>query len=166
MRISFAGWEEQAKSDELALGQERGELAAAVTLVGDDLALRARRACVERRHLRPGGVEADLPSGARKQFVLYAQPPIFGSRLVIELVSGDGIVASEQVPIRSRDASVPMVGVIAERPINPLTRLILGAITEAAIDCANSDDFGATAKGYVEGLEAILNGLRPTPPCK
>ncbi|MBA3836417.1 MAG: TetR/AcrR family transcriptional regulator [Sphingomonas sp.] len=58
------------------------------------------------------------------------------------------------------------VGVIAERPINPLTRLILGAITEAAIDCANSDDFGATAKGYVEGLEAILNGLRPTPPCK
>lgn len=55
------------------------------------------------------------------------------------------------------------VGVLAKRPINPLTRLILGAITEAAIDCANSEDFAATAEGYVEGLEAIVNGLRPTP---
>jgi hypothetical protein len=62
------------------------------------------------------GVEADLPSGARKEFVLYAQPPIFGSRLIVELVSGDQSLATAEVPIRGRDASIPLVGLIAERP--------------------------------------------------
>lgn len=54
------------------------------------------------------------------------------------------------------------VGVIVKRPIDPLVRLILGAVTEAAIDCANSEDFTQAAESYLEGLEAILNGLRPS----
>lgn len=53
------------------------------------------------------------------------------------------------------------VGVIIKRPVDPLVRLILGAITEAAIDCANSENFAEAAEGYLEGLEAILTGLRP-----
>lgn len=53
------------------------------------------------------------------------------------------------------------VGVITKRPIDPLVRLILGAVTEAAIDCANSQDFAEAAESYLDGLEAILNGLRP-----
>ncbi|HVM30688.1 MAG TPA: hypothetical protein VM305_07985 [Candidatus Limnocylindrales bacterium] len=61
-------------------------------------------------------VEAELPSGARKQFVLHAQPPIFASKLVVELVDGDTAVSTRDVAIRSRDVSVPMVGLIAERP--------------------------------------------------
>ncbi len=52
-------------------------------------------------------------------------------------------------------------GVITKRPIEPLVRLILGAVTEAAIDCANSDNFAKAAESYLEGLEAIINGLRP-----
>jgi AcrR family transcriptional regulator len=55
------------------------------------------------------------------------------------------------------------LGVITKRPIEPLVGLILGAVTEAAINCANSEDFAEAAGGYVEGLEAILNGLRPAP---
>jgi AcrR family transcriptional regulator len=54
------------------------------------------------------------------------------------------------------------LGVITKRPIDPLVGLILGAVTEAAIACANSENFAEAAEGYVEGLEAILNGLRPT----
>jgi hypothetical protein len=61
-------------------------------------------------------VEADLPSGARKQFVLYGQTPIFASKLIIELVRGDTSVATHEVTIRSRDPSLPLVGLIAERP--------------------------------------------------
>lgn len=54
------------------------------------------------------------------------------------------------------------LGVITKRPIDPLVGLILGAVTEAAIACANSKNFAEAAEGYVQGLEAILNGLRPT----
>jgi AcrR family transcriptional regulator len=53
------------------------------------------------------------------------------------------------------------LGVITKRPIDPLVGLILGAVTEAAIACAYSKNFTEAAEGYVEGLEAILNGLRP-----
>ena len=54
------------------------------------------------------------------------------------------------------------LGVITKRPVDPLVGLILGAVTEAAIACANSKNFAEAAEGYVEALEAILNGLRPT----
>lgn len=53
------------------------------------------------------------------------------------------------------------VGVIVKRPIDPLVRLIMGAVTEAAIDCASSENFSEAAESYLEGLEAILNGLKP-----
>jgi hypothetical protein len=61
-------------------------------------------------------VEADLPNGARKQFVLYAQAPLFGSRLVIELVSGESVIATRDVQIRARDPYIALVGIVAERP--------------------------------------------------
>lgn len=55
--------------------------------------------------------------------------------------------------------SAMAVGLIAERPIDPLVTLMLGAITEAAIDCASRDDFGEAAETYVEALDALLRGL-------
>jgi AcrR family transcriptional regulator len=51
-------------------------------------------------------------------------------------------------------------GIIAKRPVEPLVILILGAIADAAIDCANSDDFAQAAETYLEALDAILQGLR------
>lgn len=53
------------------------------------------------------------------------------------------------------------LGVITKRPVDPLVDLILGAVTEAALACANSENFAEAAEGYIEALEAILNGLRP-----
>lgn len=54
------------------------------------------------------------------------------------------------------------LGVITKRPVDPLVDLLLGAVTEAALACANSENFAQAAEGYVAALEAILNGLRPT----
>ena len=51
------------------------------------------------------------------------------------------------------------LGAIASRPIGPLVSLILGAITEAAIDCADDDDFGGASEAYLDALEAMLRGL-------
>lgn len=58
--------------------------------------------------------------------------------------------------------SAMALGAITERPIDPLVGLMLGAITEAAIDCANKADFGEAAEAYVDALEAMLQGLRPS----
>jgi len=57
--------------------------------------------------------------------------------------------------------SAMALGAIAERPIDPLVGLILGAVTEAAIDCAQKEDFGEAADAYLEALEPMLQGLRP-----
>ncbi|MEA2677446.1 MAG: hypothetical protein QOJ81_1587, partial [Chloroflexota bacterium] len=62
------------------------------------------------------GLEIQLPTDANKEVTLYAQTQIFGSRINVELVSGDQVIASQQVQIRSHDAYSPIVAVIAERP--------------------------------------------------
>jgi hypothetical protein len=62
------------------------------------------------------GVETELPSGARQQFTLYAQTALFGSRLNIDFVTGDQVVATQQVAIKSHDAYSPIIAVVAERP--------------------------------------------------
>jgi hypothetical protein len=62
------------------------------------------------------GVAVELPNGARQQHLLYTQPPLFGSKLVVELVSGDTVIATRDVPIRSHDSYAPIVAVVAEKP--------------------------------------------------
>ena len=62
------------------------------------------------------GVEAELPSGAKQQFTLYAQTAVFGSRINVELVNGDHVLQSQQVKINSHDAYSPSAAVIAEHP--------------------------------------------------
>lgn len=62
------------------------------------------------------GVQAELANGARQRFTLYAQTALFGSRVNVDLVSGDQVLATQQVPIKSNDAYTPMVAVVAERP--------------------------------------------------
>lgn len=61
------------------------------------------------------GVEVELATGSRKQFVLYAQPPAFGT-LAVSLVSGSTTVAKRTVAIALHDASQLVVGVLAEQP--------------------------------------------------
>ncbi len=62
------------------------------------------------------GVEAHLPPDAKQAFTLYAQTAVFGSKVNVDLVSGDQTLATQQVKITSHDAYTPIVAVVAERP--------------------------------------------------
>lgn len=52
-------------------------------------------------------------------------------------------------------------GVLAEQPVEPLGRLLTGAVTEAAVACAASPDPAATGQAHVAALRSLLQGLRP-----
>jgi len=54
-------------------------------------------------------------------------------------------------------------GLIAKRPVEPLARLFIGAITEAAAACAASDDPGAVGRQHARAMQALLEGLRIRP---
>jgi hypothetical protein len=62
------------------------------------------------------GLAVELPSGARQGHILYAQPPLFGSRLHVDFVSGGQTLISSEVPIRSHEAWSPTIAIVAERP--------------------------------------------------
>lgn len=51
-------------------------------------------------------------------------------------------------------------GLIEDQPIEPLANLLLGAVTEAAVACANSKTPAATGQNYAEAFERLLTGLR------
>lgn len=62
------------------------------------------------------GIAVDLPTGARKDYVLYAQPPAFGRELSVQLVSGEQILATAKAGYTARDAAQLVVAIVAERP--------------------------------------------------
>jgi hypothetical protein len=58
----------------------------------------------------------ELPTGARQDHVVYAQPKWFGPRLVVTLVSGSSTLAEQPIDVTAVDPSTPIVAVVAERP--------------------------------------------------
>jgi len=54
-------------------------------------------------------------------------------------------------------------GLIAKQPAAPLARLLVGAVTEAAVACAGAADPAATGRVHVRALETLLAGLRLKP---
>jgi AcrR family transcriptional regulator len=51
-------------------------------------------------------------------------------------------------------------GLIGRQPIGPLSRLLLGAVTEAAAACAASDDPSTTGREHAAAFERLIQGLR------
>lgn len=51
-------------------------------------------------------------------------------------------------------------GLIANQPVEPLARLLLGAVTEAAMVCATSPSPSQSMRQYGDALERLLSGLR------
>src|SRR6185437_273827 len=51
-------------------------------------------------------------------------------------------------------------GLIAKQPVQPLARLLLGAVTEAAVASAGAADPARTGLDHVRALETVLTGLR------
>ncbi|MGZ8513490.1 MAG: hypothetical protein ACXW4H_00465 [Candidatus Limnocylindrales bacterium] len=62
------------------------------------------------------GTAVDLPTQSDKTYVLYAQPPAFGSELAVSLTQGDQTVVGAKVKFTIHDATQLMVAVVAEHP--------------------------------------------------
>ena len=45
------------------------------------------------------GTPVELATGSRKQYILYAQPPTFGGKMKVQLVSGDKVVSEATVAV-------------------------------------------------------------------
>lgn len=62
------------------------------------------------------GIAVDLPTQSDKTYLLYAQPPAFGSELEIVLASGDQKVGSTKARFSIHDTTQLVVAVVAEHP--------------------------------------------------
>jgi AcrR family transcriptional regulator len=51
-------------------------------------------------------------------------------------------------------------GLIARQPVEPLARLLLGAVTEAAVACASGGDIAKTGAEYAHAFGTLLDALR------
>ncbi|WP_342708635.1 TetR/AcrR family transcriptional regulator [Bradyrhizobium sp. B124] len=51
-------------------------------------------------------------------------------------------------------------GVIAKQPVEPLARLLLGAVTEAAVAVSAGPDTGKTGTDYARAFRSLLDALR------
>jgi hypothetical protein len=51
-------------------------------------------------------------------------------------------------------------GLIARQPVEPLARLLLGAVTEAAVACAGRSDIAKAGGEYSRAFKSLLEALR------
>lgn len=51
-------------------------------------------------------------------------------------------------------------GLIARQPVEPLARLLLGAVTEAAVACAGRADIARAGAEYARAFKALVEALR------
>lgn len=60
-----------------------------------------------------------------------------------------------------RALSVAMeAGLIAKQPVEPLARLLLGAVTEAAVACAERADIARAGAEYARAFKSLVEALR------
>ena len=62
------------------------------------------------------GTVVDLPTGSDKTYVLYVQPPAFGSDLEVALVDGDRKIETTKAKFTIHDPTQMVVAVVAEHP--------------------------------------------------
>ena len=104
--------------------------------------------------------------GAQEYFTACAEPGLGA----IILKDGPKVLGWErwrEIDLKYFGAMIPAAiraamnqGLIAGQPVEPLGRLITGAVTEAAVASAGSDDPARTGAEHVQALAAILNVLR------
>ena len=111
-------------------------------------------------------VLARLVEGSRLYFEACAKPP-YGRILLKEGPAVLGWERWREIDTRYFLAMLPMAleaamqaGLVARQPPEPLARMLTGAVTEAAVACAASDDPAATGRAYVAALARLVDGLR------
>ena len=115
------------------------------------------------RGTRGGDVLASICAGTRLYYEACSKGPV--GRIM--LGDGPAVLGWErwrQLDAQHFGAMLPRAlnaamdqGLIARQPVEPLARLLLGAITETAVAVSAQ---GEDAAGYLEALERLLEGLR------
>jgi|HubBroStandDraft_1064217.scaffolds.fasta_scaffold302748_1 AcrR family transcriptional regulator len=100
-----------------------------------------------------------VSKGAARRIVLADGPAVLGWQRWRELDDKHfgGVIPKALT-------SAMMQGLIPQQQVEPLARLLLGAITEAAFACAASPSRRATGRQYAAAFDALLAGLRPPRP--
>jgi AcrR family transcriptional regulator len=107
-----------------------------------------------------------IAAGARAYFEACARPPF--NRIILK--DGPTVLGWDrwrEIDERYFLAMLPHAveaameeGTIPRQPPGPLARLLIGAMTEAAVACAGSDDPRRTGLEHALALEGLLEGLR------
>jgi AcrR family transcriptional regulator len=107
-----------------------------------------------------------MVAGARDYFEACAEPGI--GRIILK--DGPAVLGWarwREIDERHFGGAMPRAleeamaqGLIARQPAAPLARLLLGAVTEAAVACSASDDPVTTGREHVQALTALIEGLR------
>jgi AcrR family transcriptional regulator len=87
--------------------------------------------------------------------ILQDGPAVLGWRRWREI---DEKYFSWQIPRALRTAMEQ--GVVKRQPIEPLARVLLGALFEAAVACAESDAPEQTCEQYAQATHSLIEGLR------
>ena len=107
-----------------------------------------------------------LAAGARAYFEECARPPF--EQVILK--DGPAVLGWDrwrEIDERYFLAMLPATieaamaeGLIRRQPAGPLARLLIGALTEAAVACANAVDPARTGREHARALESLLEGLR------
>lgn len=101
---------------------------------------------------------AACSSGATAQIILRDGPGVLGWarwREVDEKYFAGGIPRALARAMEDR--------LIARQPVEPLARLLLGAVTEAAMACAEEADLAAAGDDYAAAIASLIEALRRPP---
>jgi AcrR family transcriptional regulator len=98
---------------------------------------------------------AACSKGATGQIILRDGPAVLGWERWREI---DAKHFGGKFP-RALEAAME-AGLIARQPIEPLARLLLGAVTEAAVACASGGDIAKTGAEYARAFRSLLDALR------
>ena len=107
-----------------------------------------------------------LAAGSRAYFEACARPPF--DRIILR--DGPAVLGWDrwrELDERYFLSVLPMsleaamtAGLIRRQEVQPLARLLAGALTEAAVACAGSDDPATTGQAHAQALESLIEGLR------
>ncbi len=104
--------------------------------------------------------------GSRAYFAACAEPAM--GRIILR--DGPAVLGWErwrQIDSEHFGRMIPVAlaaamdqGLLPRQPVDPLARLLVGAVTEAAVACAASSDPAETGRAHVVALETVIEGLR------
>jgi AcrR family transcriptional regulator len=98
---------------------------------------------------------AACAKGATGQIILRDGPAVLGWERWREI---DAKHFGGKIP-RALQAAMER-GLIARQPVEPLARLLLGAMTEAAVACAGSGDIKKAGAEYSRAFRSLLEAMR------